>query len=186
MTNTATPKQISYIQALQAERLWREYSRDAEDNEEYAKQDPKGFAAGVVISVARDLWYQGKFCKKMASTVIDHLQRCDRKTVEGEPTPWSTPIVAAGRYAITGNDESTDFYRVTKRGRVLLVVSDSEQTVSPSHASSVLRKIAEDPKTASLRYGREIGCCGVCGRTLTDETSRARGIGPVCAEKFGW
>lgn len=39
---------------------------------------------------------------------------------------------------------------------------------------------------ASNRNGRELGHCGVCGRTLTDEESRARGIGPICAENNGW
>jgi hypothetical protein len=34
-----------------------------------------------------------------------------------------------------------------------------------------------------VRYGMLIGKCGVCGRTLTDEESRANGIGPVCAER---
>jgi len=33
-------------------------------------------------------------------------------------------------------------------------------------------------------YGTELGECGVCGRTLTDEKSRAYGIGPVCRERF--
>ncbi|MES2342166.1 MAG: DUF6011 domain-containing protein [Pseudomonadota bacterium] len=28
-----------------------------------------------------------------------------------------------------------------------------------------------------------MGECGRCGRTLTDEASRAAGIGPVCASK---
>ena len=30
------------------------------------------------------------------------------------------------------------------------------------------------------------GSCGHCGRTLTNEESRARGIGPICAGKMGW
>jgi uncharacterized protein DUF6011 len=34
-----------------------------------------------------------------------------------------------------------------------------------------------------VRYGQELGECGHCGRTLTDEASRAAGIGPVCASK---
>jgi len=35
---------------------------------------------------------------------------------------------------------------------------------------------------AGPRYGRLIGDCCRCGRQLTDETSRALGIGPVCRE----
>lgn len=48
------------------------------------------------------------------------------------------------------------------------------------------RKIDVDPKEAMLRYGRELGECGHCGRTLTNDHSRAAGIGPVCAKGKGW
>lgn len=48
-----------------------------------------------------------------------------------------------------------------------------------------LEVILQDPAAALLLYGKELGVCGVCGRTLTDEDSRARGIGPVCAERLG-
>jgi hypothetical protein len=48
----------------------------------------------------------------------------------------------------------------------------------------LLERIVEDPKTAMVRFGQEIGRCGVCGKVLTDETSRAFGIGPICRE--GW
>lgn len=41
----------------------------------------------------------------------------------------------------------------------------------------------EERYGAMARYGREIGACGVCNRTLTDETSRKLGIGPVCRSK---
>lgn len=47
-----------------------------------------------------------------------------------------------------------------------------------------LRAIVADPKAASAAYGKLVGRCGLCGRKLEDEASIARGIGPVCAEKF--
>lgn len=47
-----------------------------------------------------------------------------------------------------------------------------------------LRAILADPKAASAAYGQLVGRCGVCGRRLEDEDSVARGIGPVCAERF--
>jgi hypothetical protein len=37
-----------------------------------------------------------------------------------------------------------------------------------------------------VRYGRATGNCSCCGRELTDPASIAAGIGPVCAEKYGW
>lgn len=49
----------------------------------------------------------------------------------------------------------------------------------------ILREVLRDLRAAVELYGREIGCCGMCHRTLTDEESRARGIGPVCMDKIG-
>ena len=34
------------------------------------------------------------------------------------------------------------------------------------------------------RFGREHGYCMICGRTLTDPDSVARGIGPICIERL--
>ena len=52
---------------------------------------------------------------------------------------------------------------------------------------SVARKIvAADPKAAMLRYGQELGECGHCYRTLTNDESRMLGIGPRCRNKKGW
>jgi hypothetical protein len=38
---------------------------------------------------------------------------------------------------------------------------------------------------AQVLYGQQIGRCGVCNRTLTDQVSRDRGIGPHCAKGLG-
>lgn len=45
---------------------------------------------------------------------------------------------------------------------------------------------ASDPLTAAIKYGKVSGSCSCCGRELTDPRSIERGIGPICAEKFGW
>lgn len=50
--------------------------------------------------------------------------------------------------------------------------------------NAILAKIAQNVKEAMMRFGREIGTCGQCGLPLTDETSRAIGIGPICREKW--
>jgi hypothetical protein len=46
--------------------------------------------------------------------------------------------------------------------------------------------ICADPKKAAIAYGQRTGQCSVCGRELTNHTSIDAGIGPICAEKFGW
>ena len=101
--------------------------------------------------------------------------------------------VPAGRYAVE-IDGRLGFFKVDRpTGRwagyyvfVKQMASDTEYPVRGPRRGVVLDAIAADPQAASVRYGREIGACGVCGRTLTDEDSRARGIGPICADKMGW
>ncbi len=46
--------------------------------------------------------------------------------------------------------------------------------------------VAADPEAAAIAYGRKFGSCACCGRELSDPVSVARGIGPVCAGRFGW
>jgi len=105
------------------------------------------------------------------------------------------PHVPDGRYAVKTNDGQLAFYRVTspEEGRwagftfVEQQLSDDFHAVrNPQVKLGILHKIAEDPKTAMLEYGRAIGRCGHCGRTLTNEESRAAGIGPVCRSRWTW
>lgn len=102
--------------------------------------------------------------------------------------------VPAGRYAI-GEGEDLRFYQVDKptEGRwagytfIKIQASDDLYPVRDrDRRDGILREIAKDPRAASIRYGHELGSCGVCGRTLTDPESIAAGIGPVCAGKSGW
>jgi hypothetical protein len=43
-----------------------------------------------------------------------------------------------------------------------------------------------DPAAAAKAHGQRTGECSVCGRELTNADSRKLGIGPICAEKFGF
>lgn len=103
------------------------------------------------------------------------------------------PDVPAGRYAVTGEQGQTVFLKVdrpaegTYAGRTFVKVqaSDEYHPMALPVAKALLAKILADGlKAASIRYGKELGFCGVCGRILTDETSRAEGIGPKCAQRF--
>jgi hypothetical protein len=46
-------------------------------------------------------------------------------------------------------------------------------------------KFVADPAEASKVYGQTTGTCCVCNATLKSEW-KLRGIGPICAQKFGW
>ena len=47
-------------------------------------------------------------------------------------------------------------------------------------------EIAKNPLDATIKYGQLTGQCGCCGRLLTNHKSIERGIGPICAENFGF
>jgi hypothetical protein len=96
--------------------------------------------------------------------------------------------VADGRYAVE-EDGVLKFFKVTngkRAGFVFLDVQASDEWHSIRNLArirKVLAIIAQDAKAAMIRYGHELGQCGRCGRTLTDEASRAAGIGPICIDK---
>jgi hypothetical protein len=46
--------------------------------------------------------------------------------------------------------------------------------------------VLADPEAAAVLFGKEVGACSCCGRELTNQVSIDRGIGPICAVKFGW
>lgn len=56
---------------------------------------------------------------------------------------------------------------------------------APAQQAEVAAVLA-DPMGAAESYGRLTGNCCICSRLLTDPESVARGIGPVCARRFGW
>ena len=45
---------------------------------------------------------------------------------------------------------------------------------------------ADNPIAWMTSYGKATGYCCVCGRELTNEVSVKNGIGPICAERFGF
>lgn len=53
-------------------------------------------------------------------------------------------------------------------------------------ALAALSLIAANPLEAAVRYGRRTGRCSCCGRELTNAISIEAGIGPICANKWGF
>lgn len=136
--------------------------------------------------------------RKAASAAIDAAIKAtqEAKRAQTQPIqPLVAPDVPAGRYAVTDNEGTLRFFKLDRptEGRwagytfLKMMASDEAYPVRDrTKRDRILSKIAQDPREAMLTYGREIGACGHCGRTLTDENSRNAGIGPVCAGRMGW
>lgn len=56
---------------------------------------------------------------------------------------------------------------------------------APESVESELQAVAADPMGKLTEHGRVTGNCSCCGRELTRKDSIERGIGPICAEKYG-
>lgn len=128
------------------------------------------------------------FAADMIKLMLELTEQLDLETrVPDQRSVTPLARVPDGRYAVLNNDGDYAFYRVWNGDRAVLVyqqVSDAEARVARTVAQGVLAKIAADPKEAAMAYGRELGVCGVCNRTLTNADSIAQGIGPVCASRF--
>lgn len=176
----ATDKAVSYCGALMLE---------------------KAVSTGADVEAATASIY-GWLSGRSADDVSDSINRLKAEGFTGRTSaPAAAPsvdAVPAGRYAVATEDGAINtlaFYKVDRptEGRwagfvfVKLIVSDDEQRLSKAASATVLAKIAAvGAEAASAAYGHEIGACGVCSRTLTNDESRERGIGPICAAKNGW
>jgi hypothetical protein len=84
-------------------------------------------------------------------------------------------------------------YENVEKGRIELrvQVGDTKELIGEQkpgesiyygEKEDLLAEVIKDAPEAMRRYGILIGCCAYCGRSLTDDLSRLRGIGPDCWE----
>jgi hypothetical protein len=93
------------------------------------------------------------------------------------------PLNMSGRYFITDPTDGVEKFVIVS---VSVQASDFLYPVKePVHRNTILQTIAKNPVTSMNEYGMKLGICGVCGRTLTRRDSRLRGMGPICAARFG-
>jgi hypothetical protein len=142
------------------------------------------------------------FARASASEFITRYKDLPRKAVTAATAEAIAPgasteeivnaEVRAGRYALRTED-GVKFYRLDRptqgrwAGFTFLKVQASDDLhpiKNHTEKARIIAEIAKDVLAAEQLYGRELGHCSRCGRTLTDETSRAYGIGPDCRAKY--
>ncbi len=149
----------------------------------------------------------GPFAQKDVSKFIDLLKTCPKAYNHGQPGPAGSPARQAledGMYktkdgtiymvyhTVHGNNQ-----QVAKR---LMIDNMSYEYYdgAPSNKAKVhfkyvgkapLAKLAAEDRLSladAVEFGLLYGSCAICGRTLTNELSKAIGIGPVCGDReFG-
>jgi hypothetical protein len=144
----------------------------------------------TVSMTVRGRWTPGRQgnASDWISRMIARRDLLKATTKNPAPNTTSAVEVADGRYAVEEGG-TLKFFRVKngrKAGFVFLDVQASDDWHAIRNVTrirEILALIAVDAKAAMVRYGRDLGECGHCGRTLTDAASRAAGIGPVCASR---
>jgi hypothetical protein len=181
----ATEAQIALLERLVAERI-----PHANELDDIAKSFCR-----IALHTLRALRNGTRYNRRALSVIIDEVMQVRvPRTAQPAPTRTTTtttlPDVPSGHYAIPSTgDNDLAFYRVDRptegqhAGRVfvkMIVGGHPDMNVRRDAIAGILARIAADPE-AGPRYGQTIGRCCRCNRTLTDETSRAAGIGPDCA-----
>lgn len=145
----------------------------------------------------------GLVTKELASTWIERLLAkpiLHRAQEQSRFLPYEA--VPPGRYALRSADgERVSFYKVDRpregrwAGRVFVqqliangghgYESLSERRIPFPMSAEIVNRIYEnDAKESAMLFGKLLGTCGVCGRVLTNQESREKGIGPVCEDNW--
>jgi hypothetical protein len=169
----ATPRQLAFVEDLLTTRDFTGETR------------PKYLARLEALKASRE-----GLTRESASALIEYLLTMPKAQVKAP----ETGDVPAGKYAVEINGTLT--FAIVDRpeeGRwagytfVSQQVSDERIRINRRRQQEILEAIRTAGfKEASIRYGHELGKCGVCGRTLTNEASREAGIGPKCQANMGW
>jgi hypothetical protein len=88
----------------------------------------------------------------------------------------------------TGRNPGAIYLKAKSNGEYLGMIAEGRFkpafTCTDGAREAVMAAMA-DPLEQAIAYGRKTGECSCCGRTLSDPESVERGIGPICATKFG-
>jgi hypothetical protein len=160
ISNPASEAQLSYIRDLV--------------NRKYAEADRGQYL---------DFLDTAQISKVRASEIITHLKTLPN--AEGSSEVGANDDVEVGLYLVDG--VAYKVKRAVYGSGFLYACRWDEESASFVKESGAIRKIHANHRMTleqASPYGLAMSACAHCGRPLTDEESIARGLGPICAEKY--
>lgn len=113
----------------------------------------------------------------------------DRAAASGLRAPkMRFPQFTASRASETSRNPGALYCKESSAGTYLGMIKAGRFLRSrdcTDEQSAEIQRTMQDPLGEAVRYGRLFGGCSICCRKLTDPESVERGIGPICAERFG-
>lgn len=165
---TATDKQIDYLQSLMAQ-------RDVD--------------RAMDVAFIDDAIATHTLAKSAASEYIQDALRCPLRALRNPNVVIDAHIQQDGMY----RTPSGEIYKVQRAvhgtGRLYAkhLVVDGFGKAHFEYAAGIVYKLRAEHRMTmeqAKEFGALYGTCCVCGRTLTLEASIEAGIGPVCAGKL--
>lgn len=157
----------------------------------YGKLTPNQLAA-VERCIARDKVRDEARANIPAPTAID-TSAIEKAFAIAKQNGAKAPLLRLGSfklsYAKPGSRNEGALYVKTRNATYLGKIANGQFSPRPECTEAYkqeLALVAADPRKAAIAYGHDTKSCAVCGIKLTDPDSVARGVGPICAAKFGW
>ena len=182
----------------------RNYSRPAAPVRDYTPSDAQiGYLEGLLAkrehSYTDEQIAAGKADWREIRPMIDALKVAPWRTSKAEAAPVVETSAPAGRidfkaipdgnYAVPGEGDVIHFYRVSTKSngfkKVQIRASDNLwDTRNFKQDVAILHQIVSYGLEASqMLFATKLERCWMCGRSLTNDVSRARGTGDECASK---
>lgn len=149
-------------------------------------------------SAERQAAYQTERTQREERAEVVDLSKVEAAFARAKSTGLQWPRLRLGKYNLKPAGE-----RSANPGAIYVTARPSEEAdgsylgkviggkFSPSRECTPdmqkdLMVMMADPAKAAVTFGRLTGHCAICGRLLEKGESVERGIGPICAERFGW
>jgi len=183
MTNTATPKQVNFINTLLTERVAPEALRNALSN--VAALSSREASHAITALLAAPKAPKAPIARPVEDDLHAALHAVPKACYAISETAANTVLQdtqVEGLLFIR-----TKEYRETRYVRRLHGAPGDFATSKLSRRDSIaiLRLIATDSLHYAQEFGKHFTVCGKCGAPLTDEESRALNMGPVCRKAWG-
>jgi len=154
----------------QMETVQRLTQKSAERKQQWAKERAEREAAAPEVTSERlEQSFRNAKAKGLKWPRITMGEMVIKPAGESSKNPGALYVTEYGAYL--GKVADGRFIKVRECG------TEQEQKVV---------SLINDPVGAAEAYGHLTGHCCICNRELTNPESVARGIGPICADKFGW
>lgn len=171
---------------------WNNFSQSLREAITQYGQLTDGQERAAYNAYAKHLERQEQRAKADADRPVVDLTRINKMFDSAKENGLQRPKLRVGEmqiYPAPMNGKNAGFLYVKADGEYAGKISADGRLFTirnaPEGVEGELQAIAADPMGRLTEHGRMTGNCSCCGRELTKKDSIERGIGPICAQKYG-